>query len=193
MSPIASLGNGLQAAMLLARGRADGATLLAAGGEPAMATAARSFWAMAICLPAFLCLFLIDLADATPPPDDPAHALAAQLLAAVVAWLGYALATHRLAEGIGRAARWPHFIALLNWCSVVQLLLLIAARAPGLLGAGDVVAETADVVVLGWSLWLEWFVTRVGLGVSGQQAVAFVLLDTALTITCNSIAAGAGG
>ena len=53
----------LHGAFLLARGRPDGLLLIVAPPEAEMAVAARSFWAIALCLPAFLCLHLLDWAD----------------------------------------------------------------------------------------------------------------------------------
>jgi hypothetical protein len=55
MSIAASVTSGLHGALLLARGRADGLRYV----EDDMAGAARSFWAAAICIPAFLCLRLL--------------------------------------------------------------------------------------------------------------------------------------
>ena len=73
MSTIGGVATGLQAALLLARGKPDGLTLLASDAEPALATAARSFWAAALCLPAFVCLQLIDLAQEPRLPPHAAH------------------------------------------------------------------------------------------------------------------------
>ena len=60
MSLAASVASGMQAALLLARGRADGLRYV----EADMAGAARSFWACAICLPAFICLRLLAWTEA---------------------------------------------------------------------------------------------------------------------------------
>ena len=46
----AAVSSGMHAALLLARGRADGVRYV----EDDMAGAARSFWAAAICIPAFV-------------------------------------------------------------------------------------------------------------------------------------------
>ena len=76
----ARLGTALHGALLLARGRPDGLLLILAPPTAEMAVAARSFWAMALCLPAFLCLHLLDWADGGMPAE-PARALMADLLA----------------------------------------------------------------------------------------------------------------
>ena len=72
MSIATSVASGMQAALLLARGRADGLRYV----EDDMAGAARSFWAMAICLPAFVCLRLLAWTETGMPPHA-AHVLRA--------------------------------------------------------------------------------------------------------------------
>ena len=180
MSTIAGVATGLQAAMLLARGKPDGIGLLATEDEPALAIAKRSFWAATLCLPAFVCLQVIDLAQEPRLPPHAAHGFALQLLGYAIDWAGFALLTRWLAGTIGRGARWPTYIAVWNWCNVVQYLLLVVASLPPLLGLPAIVGETAWVVATGWALWLEWYATRLALGVNGVQAVGLVLLDEAL-------------
>ncbi len=177
------MGNGLQGAMLLARGRADGMQLLASHEEPAVQAAARSFWAAAICLPAFVCLQLIGLAQSPGLPPHFAHALALQLLGYAVDWAGFAVVSREVARVMGRLPAWPRFIAAWNWCNVVQYLLLVAASLPPLLGAPTMLGETAWLVATGWALWIEWYATRVALGVGGWRAAGLVLLDEALGLT----------
>jgi hypothetical protein len=176
----AQLGNGLQGALLLARGRAEGMLLVAAQETPAMQAAARSFWAAALCLPAFICLQLLDVAQAPRLPPDFAHGLALQLLGYAIDWAGFALVSRVVVRTMGRLAAWPRFIAAWNWCNVVQYLLLVAASLPPLLGAPAMLGETAWLVATGWALWIEWYATRLALGITGMQAAGLVLLDEAM-------------
>lgn len=194
MSTLAGMSNGLQAAMLLARGRADGMAVLTARDEPALATAARSFWAAALCLPAFICLQLIDLAQApSPAPAHAAHGFALQLLGYAIDWPAYALISRAIAIGMGRRDAWPRFIAAWNWCNVVQYLLLVAASLPPLLGLPDIAGETAWLAASGWALWIEWYATRLALNVTGMQAAGFVALDEAMGITLLAVIQAIGG
>ena len=195
MSTIAGVGSGLQAALMLARGRPEGIAVLTAREEPVRATAIRSFWAAALCLPAFICLYLIDLSQPGQPPFV-AHTFALQLLGYVIDWAAFALISRGIAASLGRADAWPRFIAVWNWCNVVQYLLLVAASLPPLLGLPSIVGETAWLVASGWALWLEWYATRLALGVSGVQAVGFVALDEAMGIALLAVIQGitaAGG
>ena len=121
-----------------------------------MAVAARSFWAVAVCLPAFLCLHLLDWATGGMPPA-PAQELPLDLLGYVIGWAGFALLSHWLAGLIGRGSLWPRFITVWNWCNVVQYLMLVAAGLLALLGlpaaggadrlaGGDGLGDVAGVV-----------------------------------------------
>jgi hypothetical protein len=183
----------LHAALLLARGRADGLRVLASRDEPTTATALRSFWAVALCLPAFVCLQLIDLAVEPRLPPHAAHGLALQLFGYVIDWAGFALLTHWLAGVMGRAAAWPRFIAAWNWCNVVQYLLLVGAALPPLLGLPEIVGQTAWLAATGWALWIEWYATRLALEVSGAQATGIVLLDQALAFVLLAVIQSVNG
>ena len=169
---------GFQAALLLARGRADGLSVL--GSPPdTVAVARRSFWALLVCLPAFLCLHLLELRAAGGTVGS-ARGFAADLLGFVIGWLGFALTSYEVAGLMGRRAMWPRFITLWNWCNVVQYLMLVAAALPGLLGWPEVVGQTAWLVALGWALWLEWFMTGLALAIPGPMAASLVLLDVGI-------------
>ena len=170
------LGTSLHGAFLLACGRPDGLALIAAPPDEEMAVASRSFWAAAVCLPAFLCLHLLDWATG-PMPAEPGHSLLLDLLGYVIGWTGFALLSHRLAESMGRAALWPRFIATWNWCNVIQYLMLVAAGLPAILDLPPLLTQTAWLVAMGWALWLEWYATRLALVLPGGAAAAMVGLD----------------
>jgi hypothetical protein len=181
-----SFPTGLQAALLLARGRSEALSVLGEEAD-ALATTRRSFWAMAFCLPAFICLRLIGdttMQGAIPPG---AHGFAADLLGAVIGWLAFALASHRVAGVIGRARQWPRFIALWNWCNVVQYLALVLAALPDLLGLPAWIGETAWLVAVGWALWLEWFTTVLALSLPGLTAAGLVVLDIAIGLAVSGL------
>lgn len=167
---------GLGAALVLARGHADGIRLLDVGAADEMAVAGYSFWAAAFCLPAFAALRALEWAD-SGVPAEPAHGIMLDLLGYGVGWAGFALASRSIAGLLGRSRLWPRFIAVWNWCNVLQYLALVAATLPPALGMPDWVGETAWLTAMGWALWLEWFVTRVALDISGLQAAGLVLLD----------------
>ncbi len=56
----------------------------------------------------------------------------------------------------------------------------MVASLPPLLGAPEIVGQTAWLVATGWALWLEWYATRLALDISRLQAVGLVLIDLAM-------------
>jgi hypothetical protein len=180
VNALSAVGAGLQAALLLARGRSEGMALLVGTPDAEMAATSRSFWAIALSLPAFVALHLLDWAQTGLPPHA-AHRFALDLAGYLIGWIGFALLSHRLATMLGRGARWPRFIAVWNWCNVIQYLMLVVGTAlPQLLGLPDIVQQTAWLVAMGWALWLEWYATRLALDLSRVQALALVAADFAL-------------
>ena len=182
-SLVASLANGLSGATLLARGRSDGLGRV----QRDLDGAARSFWAIGISVPALVCMRLIDWKVSGTPPD-PAHAIGLDLLIFLVGWLGFAVLTRSLVARIGRVHRWPGYIAVWNWCNVVQYVLMLLAAIPLLFHAPAPISEAAELVALGWALWLEWFATRLTLDVPALVAGAFVLLDLSLGLLLAAVA-----
>jgi hypothetical protein len=168
---------GIAGALLLARGRAAGVLAFA----PTPAEARASFVAALICLPIFLLLRAISGIGAVDGLD-PARALAADLIAYVCSWAGFALASLPLCEAMGRRALWPRLVAAWNWVNLVQYVVLAGFALPVLLGLPGVVADTLGLAAVGYALWLQWFTARAALGVSGLRAAGFVVLDLAIAL-----------
>jgi hypothetical protein len=182
----APLPPGLRGALLLARGRPEGLRAMPTD----LAGAERSFLAAAIGLPIYLALLASSAAQGGPALTGPVLAL--QLLGYVVAWAGYAVLSHWLVGRLGKAARWPRFIATWNWVNVVQYLLLLAATLPGLAHGPAWVAETTALVGQGWALWLEWYAIRLSLDSSGLIAAAVMAPDVAISLAVALVAATLG-
>ena len=56
---------------------------------------------------------------------------------------------------------------------------------PPLLGVPDGVSTTLGLVVLGYALWLEWFVVRAALALPGPTAAMVVALDLAIGLAAS--------
>ena len=185
MAAFATVAAGLQVAMLLARGRPEALRYV----EPGLDGARRSFWAAAICLPLFAGLHLATWRAAAAP----GHAFALDFLGYVVGWTGFALLSRPVVAWIGRAGRWPRFIAAWNWCNVAQYVLLVAAATPGWLHAPDWAQQAAGLVAVGWALWLEWYAARLTLDAGPLAAAALTALDLLLGVVLASVIAALPG
>jgi hypothetical protein len=179
MRALASFRAGLGAALVLARGHADGIRLLDMDPADQMAVAGYSFWAAAFCLPAFIALRALEWLDGGVP-EAPMHGVALDLFGYAVGWAGFALLSRSIAGWLGRGRLWPRFVTVWNWCNVLQYVVLVIATVPPALGLPDLVGETVWLVAMGWALWLEWFATRAALEISGRYAAGLVFLDVAL-------------
>jgi hypothetical protein len=183
MSSVSTVTLGLHAALRLARGRADGVVLVPGDRN----TIIRSFWSIALCLPSVIGSLLMSWTD-TGVPADAAHLIGREIIVFVVGWLVFVEVTHRLAPMLGRAERWGRFIAVWNWCNVVEGLLVIVGGIPGTLGAPAIIDQACDLIAIGWALWLEWYATRLAFGVAPLAAVGLVLLDQSIGIMLASLA-----
>jgi hypothetical protein len=159
--------------------------LVAAGSAPEQVEVARhSFLAMALCFPVFLGLHALGGAKPGLLP------LAYDSMGFVLGWLGFVVLSHRLALEMGRAALWPRFVALWNWCTLVQYLLLTATVLPPLLGVPALLSQTVWLAALGWAIWLEWTAVRVGLVLPGGKAALVVVVDIALGVLVMRLVGG---
>jgi hypothetical protein len=177
-----SIASGMHAALLLARGRPEGLGY----ADSDLGGAARSFWAIAVALPAFICLRLMG-GDSSAVP---AHDFALDLLSYIIGWIGFALLSRPVVEAMGCAPRWSRFIVVWTWCNVVQYLLLVIAALPGLLGASMLVQETASLIAIGWALWLEWFAIKLALETSTLAALGLVGLDLSIGLALTALGQG---
>jgi len=180
---VASVTSGLFAALRLARGRADGVVLVP--GD--RATIMRSFWSIPFSLPAVVGRVVMSWAD-TGVPSDAAHMVGREVIVFVLGWLVFVEVTHRLAPVLERADRWGRFIALWNWCNVIEGILVVIGGIPGLFGVPPAVDQACELVTIGWALWLEWYATRLALGVTPLVATAVVMLDQSIGILLASLA-----
>jgi hypothetical protein len=185
MSVISSVSSGMQGALLLARGRADGVNLV----DGDRTAAIRSFWAIPLCLPAVVCLKLLDWLASGVPSNAPL-ALGRFLMLFLVGWLMFAWVSHHMATALGKQALWPRFIAVWSYCSVIENVLVALGGLPGALGAPGVVDQVCGVVTFGWALWLEWYGIRLSLLVGPLTAAVFLAVDFGIGVAM-AIFAGA--
>lgn len=174
---------GLAAALLFARGRPEGMALI----NNDMATARASFQAALICLPLFLIMRFMSWWLRGGPEAGFAFALIIELIGYSLSWTAFALASLFLAGQVNRAEQWPRFIAAWNWANVVQYVLLMGLAIPAALGLPAWMANMLGLVALGYAVWLEWFVVRTALNLTGGAAAMFVVTDLMLGLFIGGI------
>lgn len=174
---------GLAAALLFARGRPEGLALL----PNDLATARASFRAALICLPLFLIMRFTSWWLRGGPEAGIPLALVVEVIGYSLSWTSFAVVSLFLAGQAKRSEQWPQFIAAWNWANVVQYLLLMGLVIPAALGLPGWIANVLGLVALGYAVWLEWFVVRVGLNVTGGTAAMFVITDLMLGLFIGGI------
>lgn len=102
------------------------------------------------------------------------------LLLLACALLAPAVISHFIARAWGREALWLRFITAFNWSRfaivcVFALMLVVTAVLIGLGVSRDSAAEFLVMAVSFYSLWLEWFLARHALRLSGPRAMLMVL------------------
>jgi hypothetical protein len=177
MSIINTVSAGIHGALLLARGRPDGVELV----DTDRTAAIRSFWAIPLCLPAVVCLKLLDWL-ATGIPSNAPLALGRYLMLFLVGWLLFVWISHHLASVLNKQEQWPRFIALWGYCSIVENTLVALGGLPGALGAPSIVDQFCELVTFGWALWLEWYAIRLSLRVGALTAMVLLAVDIGIGV-----------
>jgi hypothetical protein len=187
MSVMSSVASGVQGALLLARGRSDGIALVESGQTAVI----HSFWAIPLCLPAVVCLQLLDWLATGVPANVPV-ALSRYLMLFLIGWLGFVLVSHHLAARLQRQPQWPRFIATWAYCSIVENTLVAIGALPGALGAPTILGEACQLITMGWAFWLEWYAIRLSLQVGPLTAILLLFVDFVMGTMLAGLGALAG-
>jgi hypothetical protein len=170
----ASAPNVLLGVARLARGRPDG---FASFGDTKQAFLASL--APLIAFPLVGGGLLLVEGDGLPALTDMLATFCALLAPPVVSW--------RLARFWGREALWLRFATAFNWCQwtipALAALLLLALGILMALGLPNSVAGAMALLgMVGYGIWLHWFLARRGLDLSAGRAVLFVLAVNLVTV-----------
>ncbi len=175
MTLVRSVAFGLLGATTLAAGRVRGILWM----EFDARAVARSFWAIPLALPAALYLAVLDRAPGAIAVD-PFVAVVRHAAVFLVAWLAFAVFTHRVAPLLHRAQFWAPTIVAWNWCSVPENMLLVLGTLPGTFGAPPIVDQAAQIATFVWAIGIEWFVFRLTFGAGPLLAIWLVLVDQSI-------------
>lgn len=110
---------------------------------------------------------------------DPQNAVV-EFLAALCALLVPPVLSYELARAWRREAQWLHFATAFNWCFwLVQFLLLALVFFVGIASALGLPLGVAlglgAACVVGYALWLHWFLARHALQISRMRAALLVV------------------
>jgi hypothetical protein len=102
------------------------------------------------------------------------------LLATLCALLAPPVLSFEAARLWGREAAWLRYATAFNWCQwvipvIASLLLVVGGILAGLGLSRELASGGVLFGLVGYGLWLHWFVARHGLGLSGLRAVVMVL------------------
>jgi hypothetical protein len=140
----------------------------------------QSFWAAAICYPAFLLLLFTRLDADTMTQSGLLHIAIVETIGFVVAWTGFPLAVIFYCKWLGREDEGYAFIVAYNWSQVIQTGALLLAAFFDATIAPENLAAGIDLIAYGAVLAYEWFVALVALGAGGWIALSIVFIDLAL-------------
>ena len=117
----------------------------------------------------------------SPPLEEPSLSGTLALLALL--WVLWPWLMITITHMLGAQRNYVRYVIAYNWTSVF----IVAAIVPVLLlrqfgFAGPGLAALLSLVVIGWSLFMRWFVARHALEVNAPVAVALVAGDLALSI-----------
>lgn len=140
--------------------------------------AARSFWAAALTLPAYLALADMH-GDLTATPAASAELRLLQtLLSYVVSWTAFPVLVSYMTAGAAAERRFTAFLTVYNWSAVVQTALYLPAAA--IASGGALSPGAASGLLLGVVLAMlcyQWFIIRVTLGLSLLSTTGLVVVD----------------
>jgi uncharacterized membrane protein YphA (DoxX/SURF4 family) len=111
----------------------------------------------------------------------------ADFLATLIALLAPPVISQAIARRWGREERWFRFATALNWCQwVLPLIAAVLVLLAGFMVQAGVPMRQAVImlccVLLAYAFWLQWFLARRGLDLSGLRAAGLVVLVNLLTI-----------
>jgi len=147
-------------------------------GEEAFWTSFKAFFIVA---PIYLYSSIMGARLSVPPVEEPSLLGTVSLLALL--WVLWPWLMVSLSHMLGVERNYVRYIIAYNWTSVfivAAIVPVLVLRQFGIAGPG--LAALLSLGVIGWSLFMRWFVARHGLEVNAPVAVALVAGDLALSI-----------
>ncbi|WP_338331774.1 hypothetical protein [Acetobacter sp. LMG 32666] len=105
-----------------------------------------------------------------------------------------AVISHFYAQRWGRGALWLRYITAATWCGWVVVLISLACALIAAVITPDIARQQGFIGALAlcaaaYELWLQWFVAKVGLGISGGRAALLYVSILLASVTLYALAA----
>ncbi|EHH69236.1 hypothetical protein GMO_05430 [Gluconobacter morbifer G707] len=157
---------------LLGRGRAEGMNCFAPGAQALLGALAPT-----------IAMALIGLGLSFLLPHDQRGMGLTRALVPLVCTLVQLLVSELYASALSRKGLWTRYATASLWCGWLPLVMLIVAQGVLRLLLPDAAASSSTLAGMGlgvqiYSLWLTWYVTKVGLLTTGWQAALMTVLQT---------------
>ncbi len=140
-----------------------------------------SFKAFFLVAPLYLYSSVMGARLSSPPLEEPTLFGTFALLALL--WVLWPWLMIYISQQLGVRRNYVRYIIAYNWTSVfivAAIVPVLVLRQFGIAGPG--LAALLSLGVIGWSLFIRWFVARHGLEVNAPVAMALVAGDLALSI-----------
>ena len=165
-------------ALRLARFDVSGLTFF----DPSAAAALRSFIAALVILPIYILLIVVrpvaDVGDTSWPT-----LMVVEAIAYVCSWTAYALVMDEITRLLDRGTRYPLFLSVYNWTSVVQMMVYLPTVMIAQSGVLPIdLSESLEFLVTLAILIYQWFITKLTLEIPGLTAAGLVLIDMLLSM-----------
>jgi hypothetical protein len=165
-------------ALRLARFDVSGLTFF----DPSAAAALRSFTAALVVLPIYILLILVRPAEDGEGASWPTL-MVVEAIAYVCSWTAYALVMDEVSRLLDRGPRYPLFLSVYNWSSVVQMMVYLPTVMIAQSGVLPVdLSESLEFLVTLAILIYQWFTTKLTLEIPGLTAAGLVLIDMLLSM-----------
>jgi hypothetical protein len=140
-----------------------------------------SFKAFFLVAPIYLYSSVMGARLSVPPVDEPSLSGSLALLALL--WVLWPWMMLTISQMLGAERNYVRYVIAYNWTSVfivAAIVPVLLLRQMGIAGPG--LAALLSLAVIGWSLFMRWFVARHALEVNAPVAIALVAGDLALSI-----------
>lgn len=142
----------------------------------------ESFWAAALCFPAFLWLFWLG----RPPEEDmffevgTVYRVSTHLITHAIDWVYWPLIMAYICDIMGKPEKWIQYVVALNWTMVTPYFMLVILSATLGMNSG-ILASGIGFGVQIWIFWVQGWLIRVILGAPMPLTVGLVIGNFALS------------